>query len=122
MRRQISVRGLQWKHSGEKEEVAVCTASALDAERLRRCWKLDAKLCQSLLGSDRTRVYRRLRFFSFGPVFIDLAPAVSVDSSAFLFFHGVPLEAAPLQMVSVLRNLQRFLHRPVCKSLVLAAF
>jgi hypothetical protein len=44
------------EHSGEKEHVACPHRFRVDTERLGRRWKLDAKLCQSLLGGNRTRV------------------------------------------------------------------
>src|SRR5713101_7237657 len=43
------------KHSGEKEQVARLHRFRVDAERLRRRWKRDAKLTQPLLGSGKTR-------------------------------------------------------------------
>src|SRR5207245_9309082 len=43
------------KHSGEKEQVARPHRFRVDAERLRRLWKLDAKFSSPLLGSGELR-------------------------------------------------------------------
>ena len=43
------------KHSCEKQQVACLHCLRIDAERLRRCRELDAKLFQPLLGSGKTR-------------------------------------------------------------------
>ena len=51
----FSFAAFSWKHSGEKEQIARLHGFRVDAERLRRRWKLDAKLSQSLLGSGNSR-------------------------------------------------------------------
>src|SRR5260370_24138386 len=74
--------------------------------------------CSAVTGRELSS----FRIFSFGPVFID-SRLQFLLSVRVLIFHGVPLEAPPLSMVSVLRNLPNdFLRRRVCKSLSLTAF
>src|SRR5437899_10166581 len=43
------------KHSGEKEQVARLHRFRVDAERLRRRWKLDTKFSSPLLGGGGAR-------------------------------------------------------------------
>src|SRR5260370_31795471 len=74
--------------------------------------------CSAVTGRELSS----FKIFSFGPVFIDSLLQFRLIVRV-LIFHGVPLEAPPLSMVSVLRSLPSdFLHRRVCKSLVLSAF
>src|ERR1700684_4532307 len=45
------------KHSGEKEQVARLHRFFVDAERLRGCGELDAKVLQPLLSASRPRAF-----------------------------------------------------------------
>src|SRR5258705_11860325 len=74
--------------------------------------------CSAVTGRELSS----FKIFSFGPVFIDSLLQFRLIVCV-LIFHGVPFEAAPLSMLSVLRNFpSHFLRRRVCKSLSLTAF
>src|SRR6267154_4818296 len=78
--------------------------------------------CVNRCSAVTRRELLSFKIFSFGPVFIDSLLQFGLIVCV-LIFHGVPFEAAPLSMFSVLRNLPSdFLRRRVCKSLSLTAF
>src|SRR5207245_4904889 len=74
--------------------------------------------CSAVAGRELSS----FKIFSFGPVFIDSLLQFRLIVCV-LIFHGVPFEATPLSMLSVLRNLPSdFLRRRVCKRLSLTSF
>jgi len=70
------------KHAGQKEQISCLHRFPIHAEGFRRCWKLDAKFIQPLLGAGRPRAFARYHLPACAPPSTcKISPVVNVASS-----------------------------------------
>jgi len=80
---------LRSKHAGQKKQISRLHRFRIHAEGFRRCWKLDAKFIQPLLGAGRPRAFARYHLPACAPPSTcKISPVVNAGNGfAFVMFR-----------------------------------